>query len=199
MWLVKIKGYWPSHVTSFHSCRKNLYLHLSFSPNKANRTSAVVFYTLFWPLSTHSRLENESKHLKMRVCSCQVDGGVRGPCSQEIKGGEMSSAYYTVSSSLSKNLYWKNVQGVRSPAAGGAASGEREHLRLHGRHWSSAVQCLSRGPDYSFYLLGEGQYLQKHPSLRPRGKIWGQLGMLRVLMQVKWGPHLGPNEIGFNK
>lgn len=111
----------------------------------------------------------------------------------------MSSAYYTVSSSLSKNLYWKNVQGVRSLAAGAAASRQREHLRLHGRHWSSAVQFPSGGPDYSFYLLGEGQNLQKQPSLRPRGKIWGQLGMLRVPMQVKWGPHLGPSEIGFNR
>lgn len=61
------------------------------------------------------------------------------------------------------------------------------------------MQHLSPGPDNSFYLLGEVAYPQKHSSLRPRGKMWGQLGMPRILMQVKWGPLLGPNGIGLNK
>lgn len=50
-----------------------------------------------------------------------------------------------------------------------------------------------------FLFAGGGGRTHKNPSLRPRGKMWGQLGMLRVLMQVKLGPHLGPNGIGLNK
>lgn len=61
------------------------------------------------------------------------------------------------------------------------------------------MQRLPPDPDSSFYFLGEGEYPQKYCSLRPGGKMWGQLGMPRVLMQVKWGPHLGPNGIGLNK
>lgn len=58
---------------------------------------------------------------------------------------------------------------------------------------------LPPDPDISFYLLGEGESPKKHPSLRPRGKMWGQLGMPRVLMQVKWGSRLGPNGIQLSK
>lgn len=55
------------------------------------------------------------------------------------------------------------------------------------------MQCLS------FFICWGRGCTYKNPSLRPRGKMWGQLGMLRVLMQVKSGPHLGPNGIVLNK
>lgn len=55
------------------------------------------------------------------------------------------------------------------------------------------MQCLS------FFICHERGNTHRNPSLRPRDKMWGQLGMLRVLMQVKWGLHLGPNGIGLNK
>lgn len=32
-------------------------------------------------------------------------------------------------------------------------------------------------------------YPPKHPSLRPRSSTQVQLGRLRALMQLKWGPH----------
>lgn len=51
----------------------------------------------------------------------------------------------------------------------------------------------------SLFICWERGSTYRNPSLRPRGKMWGQQGMLRVLIQGTWGLHLGPNGIGLNK
>ena len=55
---------------SFHWYGRTYIPFFTFSPfslNKTKGTRALVFYTHFWPLSTHPRLENQNKHLKMIV------------------------------------------------------------------------------------------------------------------------------------